>query len=320
MEKIIKRVGRCKSKQEIFVILFCITIFFMLAQDCWAIIIDHVSGDIYAETYTNYMTGSRETAAGWEASGGVFTDPNLFDDTTGRGSYGYASGQKINGESGDNHARFILSSTSQSATGMTGQAFETYSVVRTGPQPGDMIEFVLTPEPGEEGLGVELIAKAVLAGTLNSSGLTFLNPLWESGIAEVNFRLEIYKDPGKEPISRFVYDSTAQNVAPTTLMEKSVRLPGDLGTQLVDSFVAGDTFYVFFEQLATATVSASLQCSAKAFAVQSTNDVITIAIEANPTTRQADPIATPEPSTFILLSLALIGILSAGGGISLNKD
>lgn len=286
-------------------------LFLLIAQNSWAISINHVSGEIYAETKTNYLSGGTWFAGGWDASGGVYTNKennNFFDESTGIGAYGYASGQKINGQSGDNHARFILSSTSQSANGMTGQAFYTQSIVRSGPNSGDMIVFELASDPGEEGKAVELTAQAVIAGTLNSSGLTFLN-LGESGIASVSFAFKIYKDPTQEAVISFGYSDGVQNESPTTLIEKSKSLPGLIGKEVdSDTFMVGEKLYIYFEQIAIATVSSSMQCSAKAFAVQSTEDIISIAIDANVAPTPVIP--NPEPSTSLLL-LVGFGLLAA---------
>jgi hypothetical protein len=145
-------------------------------------VITHLDGEIFSEVGTNFPDPDFSlSASGWEASGGVETDDTIFDGTSAYG-YGHASGYKISGPSNnDNHARFILHSTAQSAAGNTGVAYQTYALVRSGDEPGDMLQFELEPEPGEEGMGVELTEEAVLAGTLNSGVLTGYMPWLATG-------------------------------------------------------------------------------------------------------------------------------------------
>ncbi len=306
----IKSLRRDRVYKEAFISIVCIFILLFVTKRGFSLKIVHLSGDIYAETGTNYLSGGTWSAEGWDASGGVFTDNILFEDTTGIGAYGYASGQKINGEGGKNHYRFILSSTAQSKNGDIGDTFQTYALVRSGFGKDDMIELQLVPDAGENDKKIKITGQASLAGTLNSSGLNFLNPVlntsFESGIAEVGFKFEIYKDPTQKPVMGFYYDYIVQNNS-LTLAESSIALPGHLGKKEDKcSFKAGDKLYLYFEQIAIASVPDSSQSSAKAFAVQSTNDVISVII-------QADTInSVPEPSAFILLCLALIGIFGKG--------
>jgi len=295
-----------KALWIVSIVFFSAFVFLWGAQPSWAIQIDHVSGVIYAETGTTFNGPHVWSVGGWEASGGVKTEGAIFNGTSAYG-YGQASGYKINGPlNNGNHARFILHSTAQSAAGSAGQAYETYAFVTSGENPGDMLEFVLTPETGEAGMGVELSAEAVLSGTLNSGGLTGYMPWLSSGTALIDFSFEIYKDPTAAPVISFSYSDSItsdgiDNGTGWPTLEESLGLPDSLGLMVDNtSFKTGDHFYVYFNQEARAIVPEDSQSSAKAYAVQSTTDVITIGISAKP---------VPEPSTLLLLGIAFIGLL-----------
>jgi len=230
-----------------------------LAQNSWAVSIDHVGGEIHAEVGTTYLNAGSLTKSGWPASDGAFTDDisgasNLFVD--GVGGYAYAAGHKINGPGGDGYARFILSSTAQSkpdpnvSDPNTIQAITTYSSVRSGatsllmdadpltvaPTEADMLEFVLNPEAGESfGQAVELTALASLAGTLNSTGYpSICGPTMcygpsgqEAGTATVDFIFQVYIDSDLEDatatpdklVTSFTYDELVKKLEQVNMFD-----------------------------------------------------------------------------------------------------
>ncbi|MEW6214084.1 MAG: hypothetical protein AB1611_01855 [bacterium] len=273
----------------VFIIFVSSIVFFSGARLGWAIQIDYISGEIYAETGTTFKGTYKWSASGWEASRGVSTDDAIFAGTSAYG-YGQASGDKIdNPLNNDNHVRFILHSTAQSASGDEGIAYETYAIVRSGVNSGDMIRYRLNPDPGEDyGINVELTAEAVLSGILNSGGLTGYMPGLLSGTARVDFAFEIYKDPTAAPVISFSYSNTltTDGINDRTrrrTLEESLGLPGSLGIKTDNTtFKTGDYFYVKLAQIVRATVPTDVQSSAKAYAYTVQSDIISIVIEAEP--------------------------------------
>jgi hypothetical protein len=295
-------------------LIVSVFLFVLIAQNSWAVQITHVTGAIYAETKTNCLVGSNDkfdSANGWNASGGAELHYNDSSDEL--LYYAQASGQQISGESGNNHARFILHSAAQSENGDTTQAFYTESTVRSGSNAGDMLEFQLKADPGEEGKKVALTAKAVLDGTIK---ITRANKSSDAGEAEIDFIFEIYKEDSngkKVQVMSFTYSNTllkdkglgSNRTVNEILPGKDDPIGDDLNTT---DFMVGDSLYVYFKQTAKATVYNSYNSSGQAFAVQSTSDVISVAIDAQ-------IIPNPEPSSLILLGFGFLGLLIGVPGI-----
>jgi len=293
------------KKKSFFILMISMFLFFLMAQNSWAIKLTYISGEIYSKTETNFKSGFSNSVSGWDASGGI--DKTLSDAGTLGKAHGFASGQKINGQSGDNHVRFILTSTAESSNGKAPTAFSTSATVRSGANPNDMIAFQLVPEPEEEGKAVELTAQAFLSGSLNSSGQTYMDPSFKSGEASLDFIFKIYKDPTQAPIMSFTYSNKVKNEGDQfeEIPTKTEFLPGLIGKEVnSETFMTDDVLYVYFEQIAGTTVGGSKYCGAQAFGVQSTEDIMSIAIDAKITTAPPPPPPhhnpNPEPSTLVL--------------------
>lgn len=274
-------------------IIFCL----LIARNSGAVIsIDYVSGLMYSEAGANFSADEVLSSSGANSSASVIVDQLV---TGGVGGYAYANGTKDVGPGGLNHAVWTLSSQAQTLQySSSGSAFSAYSLNRSGVNAGDMLEYVLTPTAGETE-ELRVTARSLLAGTLNSGGMTCMNPLMESGIATVDFIFSVYANPADAPLMSFDHDDIFQNTPPATQLEVGTSLPGPLGELYVDGFFPGDHIWVQYEQLCTATSPVDAFSSAKAFFVQSVNEM---ELDATPV-----PQPVPEPATFLLLGIGIFG-------------
>jgi len=284
-------------KKSLVVLTLCLS----LAQAGWGMTLQQVGGEIYAEVATTHFgdlhagsaAGSGETASKGISTHDIAGAPeDLFDDTTGVGAYAYAGGRTFRAPPNDQTA-FLLSTTAQGKHDPTipnPAANITYATVRSGPNPGDMLEFVVSPDTtvGEyNDQDVELKVTTNLAGTLNSTGYP-LSGL-EAGTAALDFVFQVYTDPTADPVVSFEYNHALTKETQTSPFdsEDSTALPGGLPTPegeleaVYDKLQAGDHIWVYFEQTVTAELPASQAAAAKAFA-QSRMDATAVAISVYP--------------------------------------
>lgn len=306
-------------KKMLFFII-CIFVFVLVAQDSWSVQIVYKEGEMYAGTVTTYSgapanVGTSNETHGWATSGGA----NIGYNTKGVIFYGKASANQAVGQTGNNWARFLLTTSAQSENGGSFAGFITESTARSGPNVGDMLKYELKADPGEEGKRVQLSAAAILDGTLNSDGRLYQNLNFIDGTAEIEFKFEVYDDPTEKAVISFTYSKSITNTDSDPWSTGLTELLAGLNIgNAVDSdhFMVGDSMYVYFEQTVRAIVyKDSFACKANANLMQSTDDIITVAISAT-------TIHNPEPSSLILLGFGFLGLLIGVPGIKnkLRKD